>query len=238
MQLVEILAEMRLWNIYETGEWAEYVSYFCGVGPCELPEIDDPAGSEIGRRILAGAAGPAEAVDPSISGKIVRAERVGDLGPDGSMQLGVVSGCFDLLHLGHAKGMAYAKTCLRQRGNAPLCVLTLSDATIAESKGEGHPVLNVNERLRMLAGLRCVDYVIVLPERDCLSMLGRLPVGWYFKSEDDLRRPIVQEETDLVRSRGAEVCVFPDPVSRITSTTEIINRIREAAARTEVSDDE
>jgi MoaA/NifB/PqqE/SkfB family radical SAM enzyme len=105
-------------------------------------------------------------------------------------------------------------------------VLTLPDEHIQYRKGPGRPILNVNERFRLVTALRYVDYVVLLDEPDCLSMLACLKPDRYFKSKEDLERPVVRKEADVVQSYGGVLDVFPDAVSNITTTTEIIEKIK------------
>ena len=71
----------------------------------------------------------------------------------------VVGGCFDLLHLGHIIFLQQAK----RQGQA-LVVLLESDDRIRKLKGEGRPVHNQQTRAQILAELKSVDYVLMLPE--------------------------------------------------------------------------
>jgi rfaE bifunctional protein nucleotidyltransferase chain/domain len=77
---------------------------------------------------------------------------------DGCKEIGLkivlTSGSFDMLHIGHAEYLAKAK----EFGNI-LVVGVDSDDKIRKRKGPDRPVVNQDERLRMLAHLRCVDTV-------------------------------------------------------------------------------
>src|SRR5919107_307617 len=66
------------------------------------------------------------------------------------------NGCFDILHVGHARYLASA----RALGDA-LLVAVNSDASVRRLKGEGRPVMNEAERAEMLAALAAVDFVTV-----------------------------------------------------------------------------
>ena len=232
------LTEMCALGIYSTEQWQEYLSFFGIDRPAHYrdPELT-PACCEIRRRIVQGESAPPTPVDTPLSVKIVRGDSAANILNARGVRLGVVSGCFDLLHLGHVKGLAYAGAYLENRQNAALCVLVQSDAGIAESKGAGRPILNIDERLRLLTGLRCTEYVVVLDDPNCLRLLSELPVGWFFKSANDLDRGVVREETAVVRRHGGKLCIFPEEVSNIVSTTEIVRRIRTADVRTGTAND-
>ena len=77
------------------------------------------------------------------------------------MRIGLTSGSFDLIHLGHVKYLAKAKE---------LCdVLVVgvdSDAKIRRRKGDDRPMVPQQERLEMLAYQRPVDLIYLKEEDD------------------------------------------------------------------------
>ncbi len=77
------------------------------------------------------------------------------------MRIGLTSGSFDLIHLGHVKYLAKAKE---------LCdVLVVgvdSDAKIRRRKGDDRPMVPQQERLEMLAYQRPVDLIYLKDEGD------------------------------------------------------------------------
>src|SRR6185369_1894545 len=60
------------------------------------------------------------------------------------------NGCFDLLHPGHVRYLAAARA--------------LGDVLVVGLKGAGRPVLRLDERAEVLAGLAAVDHLIVFDE--------------------------------------------------------------------------
>ena len=79
------------------------------------------------------------------------------------------NGCFDVLHLGHLRYLQAA----RQLGDL-LVVAINSDASVRELKGENRPLIPKDERAEMLAGLECVDYVVIFPELTPIELLSEL----------------------------------------------------------------
>lgn len=77
---------------------------------------------------------------------------------DGS-KIVLAGGCFDILHLGHVTFLEKAKAC----GDA-LIILLESDQSIKKMKGNSRPINPQAHRARLLASLKMVDYVILLPE--------------------------------------------------------------------------
>ena len=235
MELCELLREIKYYRIFSPQDWEEYLAGFSDSDLMGIRSatLKNETIGEIARRIRFGRTQICQALD-LVSTKIVTPGFLKEEKRRAEMTLGVVSGCFDLLHLGHVKGMQYAKDFLSRFHNGKLCVLTLSDRHIRMKKGRNRPILDVNERFRMITGIRYVDYAILLDTPDCLRMLKHLKPDWYFKSEQDVERDVVRREVDLVQDQGGLLQLFPDYVSNITSTTEIIERIRSQPCSAEI----
>lgn len=69
-------------------------------------------------------------------------------------QVVLVSGCFDLLHIGHLSLMEGAK----HPGDI-LAVTTPSDEDIRDNKNPNRPIVGLADRLRVLSSLEVVDFV-------------------------------------------------------------------------------
>lgn len=69
-----------------------------------------------------------------------------------------VSGVFDLLHLGHISFLRSAKEVGGEDGK--LMVVLHGDEIIQQKKGEGRPLMKINERIELLSELECVDFVV------------------------------------------------------------------------------
>ena len=81
------------------------------------------------------------------------------------------NGCFDVLHLGHLRYLQAS----RQLGDL-LVVAVNNDSSVRQLKGENRPLVNNSEeeRAEMLAGLECVDYVVIFPELTPIDLLAEL----------------------------------------------------------------
>lgn len=80
------------------------------------------------------------------------------------------NGSFDLLHAGHLHTLFEAKTL----GDV-LIVLLNTDASIQGYKGPLRPIIELKYRLRMIAALKCVDFVAAFDEpdpREVLKIIG------------------------------------------------------------------
>jgi len=79
------------------------------------------------------------------------------------------NGCFDLLHVGHVHYLAAAAA------EGDLLVVGLnSDRSVRVIKGERRPIIPEAERAEILAGLACVDFVMVFEEADPLRVIQAL----------------------------------------------------------------
>lgn len=71
----------------------------------------------------------------------------------------LVGGVFDILHIGHVRFLEEAK-----KAGDILVVALEPDSKVRKVKGEGRPINDEQTRAYMLASLRFVDYVVLLPE--------------------------------------------------------------------------
>jgi D-beta-D-heptose 7-phosphate kinase/D-beta-D-heptose 1-phosphate adenosyltransferase len=71
----------------------------------------------------------------------------------------MTNGCFDLLHAGHVEYLEQARA-LGDR----LVVAVNDDASVHKLKGAGRPVQDLDNRLKVLAGLAAVDWLVAFSE--------------------------------------------------------------------------
>src|SRR5256885_8193870 len=79
------------------------------------------------------------------------------------------NGVFDLLHVGHVRYLAQA----RSLGDA-LIVAINSDRTVRELKGSDRPIFDQAERAEIIAALRSVNYVTVFDEVSPRNLISKL----------------------------------------------------------------
>src|SRR5262245_47799489 len=89
------------------------------------------------------------------------------------------NGCFDLLHPGHVRYLEAA----RALGDV-LVVGLNDDRSVARLKGPGRPVLHLDERAEVLAGLAAVDHVVVFGEDTPLDLIEALQPDVLVKGAD------------------------------------------------------
>ncbi len=143
-----------------------------------------------------------------------------------NLRLVLTNGVFDLLHSGHVGYLSAA----RRLGDM-LVVGMNSDASTRIIKGPLRPLVPQDERVAVLAALRCVDYVTIFAEPTAEVLVQALQPEVYVKggdyaasastSVDEERLP----EARIVRSYGGQVVLLPYQAGR--STTELIARIVE-----------
>ncbi len=130
------------------------------------------------------------------------------------------NGCFDLLHAGHVQSLREART----RGNV-LVVGLNSDDSVRRLKGEGRPLVPLQDRAAVLSALEPVDWVLVFEELTPERALRRLQPdvhtkGAEYAPPDGLPIP----EAAIVRSYGGTIDFLPLLTGR--STSEVVSRIR------------
>ena len=126
------------------------------------------------------------------------------------------NGCFDILHAGHIRYLAAA----RSKGDI-LVVGLNSDESVKIIKDEHRPIMNQEQRAEILAGLWCVDYIIIFNAPDPLKLIEAIMPDVLVKGADWREQDIIG--ADVVKAGGGEVVrvsVVPD-----ISTSRIIERI-------------
>ncbi len=128
------------------------------------------------------------------------------------------NGCFDLLHLGHVKGLQWAKA----QGDV-LVVGLNSDHSVRQLKGKGRPVFPQTYRAEMLAALAAVDYVVLFDDLEPSRLVAALQPDVVCKGEDyaDGKKPM--PEAEVVRAYGGRVCFVP--LYEDYSTTRLLETI-------------
>ena len=133
---------------------------------------------------------------------------------------GVVTtnGCFDVIHLGHLRYLQAA----RKLGDC-LVVAINSDTSVRQLKGQNRPLVPEDERAEMLAGLACVDYVVIFPELTPVELLSELKPNIHVKGGDYKLEQLIEKDT--VEANGGEVIVGLNVPGK--STTDLIEVICE-----------
>jgi rfaE bifunctional protein nucleotidyltransferase chain/domain len=135
--------------------------------------------------------------------------------------IALANGIFDLFHVGHLRYLQGA------RGEADLLLVAVnSDASTRASKGPGRPVVPEGERAEIVAGLACVDLVVVFPWPDVVPIIRALRPDVHVKGTD--YTPETIPEAAEVKAYGGRVAVAGDPKNH--STTELIAALEASRA--------
>jgi rfaE bifunctional protein nucleotidyltransferase chain/domain len=126
------------------------------------------------------------------------------------------NGCFDILHIGHARYLYAA----REMGDF-LIVAMNSDRSVKAIKGPDRPIMNQYERSDMLASLECVDIVVIFDEDNPMEVIRYLMPDILVKGGDWKEEDIIG--ADVVRAAGGQIRTIP--YIRGYSTSGIIKRI-------------
>jgi rfaE bifunctional protein nucleotidyltransferase chain/domain len=129
------------------------------------------------------------------------------------------NGCFDLLHLGHVRSLEAA----RRLGDV-LVVGVNGDASVRELKGDGRPLVPVEQRAEVVAALEAVDHVVVFDEPTPEDALAKLRPDVHAKGADYADREL--PERAVVESYGGSVELLP--LVPGVSTSELEERVRRA----------
>ena len=127
------------------------------------------------------------------------------------------NGCFDVLHAGHVLLLEKAK----ETGDK-LVVALNSDESVNRIKGRNHPVRSEKERVEVIAGLTCVDNIVVFGQDDPLEIVKLIEPDVLIKGGDWKVENIIG--SDVVKAGGGEVKVIP--LLKGKSTTSLVERIK------------
>jgi len=141
----------------------------------------------------------------------------------GGQKVVFTNGCFDLLHAGHVH---FLQGC-RAKGDALIVGLN-TDRSIRALKGADRPVLSLDERATVLAGLEAVDLVVPFDEDTPIELIKRVRPDVLCKGEDYRDKVVVGRE--IVEAAGGRVELVE--LLPGVSTTHVIERIESTAVRT------
>ncbi|MFA5173534.1 MAG: adenylyltransferase/cytidyltransferase family protein [Candidatus Paceibacterota bacterium] len=141
----------------------------------------------------------------------------------------VTGGVFDLIHIGHSSYLAEAKKSSGNPEKTKLIVFVDSDELTKKRKGEGRPIVPQDERLKMLAHLRPVDFLFVRNavfsddgyESDLLSK-----VRPHILITSETTRDFSEDDKRKLEESGVCGKVITLPPQAQTSTTERIRKLQ------------
>ena len=113
----------------------------------------------------------------------------------------MTNGVFDLLHVGHVQYLEAA----RELGDL-LIIAVNEDASVKRLKGDARPINRCEDRMRVLAGLRCVDAVTSFADDTPAELIADVLPDVLVKGGD--YRPEDIAGGDAVRAAGGDVVVL------------------------------
>ncbi len=129
------------------------------------------------------------------------------------------NGCFDLLHAGH---VAYLEEA-RKLGDR-LIVAVNADASVSRLKGPSRPINPLDRRMRVLAGLQAVDWVVPFEEDTPAKIIAQLVPNVLVKGGDYQIESIAGADTVLKNGGEVKVLTFVDGVSTTAMVRSILGK--------------
>ena len=135
---------------------------------------------------------------------------------EGGARVVFTNGCFDILHAGHVRYLAAA----RSLGDVLILGLN-SDASVRRLKGETRPVNTAEDRAEVVGALKSVDAVVIFGEDTAEVLIAKVRPADYAKGGDYTLETL--PEARIVERYGGEVAFIPLVAGK--STTNIITRV-------------
>ena len=135
------------------------------------------------------------------------------------------NGCFDILHPGHVTYLNFA----REQGDVLVLGMN-SDASVRRNKGDDRPIVCEEDRAKVIAGLECIDYVVLFDEDEPRELIEELLPDVLVKGEDWAHYVSGREE---VEAAGGKVVLAKMVEGR--STTNVIGRILDVYGKSDES---
>lgn len=127
------------------------------------------------------------------------------------------NGCFDILHPGHVDYLSQA----RDLGDFLVVGLNTDSSVKKLNKAPNRPINSEATRAAVLAGLACIDAIVLFEEATPLELITFLKPNILVKGDDYAVEKIVGY--DVVKSYGGKVITIP--MLQGYSTTKLIERI-------------
>jgi D-beta-D-heptose 7-phosphate kinase/D-beta-D-heptose 1-phosphate adenosyltransferase len=129
-----------------------------------------------------------------------------------NFKLVFTNGCFDILHAGHLEALRFAK-----RLGEKLVVAINSDESVSAIK-PGRPYVSLKDRMALIAGFECVDYVVSFNEETPREIIKKIKPDILVKGSEYQADKIVG--SDIVKQ------VFTAPMVDGLSTTKLVEKIK------------
>jgi rfaE bifunctional protein nucleotidyltransferase chain/domain len=134
------------------------------------------------------------------------------------LRIVLVNGAFDLIHVGHVRYLAGART----HGDRLVAAVN-SDSSVRGAKGHGRPIMPELERIEILSHLWMIDRICLFDEPTVERVLGALKPDVHAKGTDYTVETVPERE--VVKAYGGETVICGDPKDH--ATTDLIGVIVE-----------
>lgn len=167
---------------------------------------------------LAGSCNQVKAADKQLHSWDQARERVAAVQRSGQKVV-MTNGVFDILHVGHVGYLREAK----KYGDKLIVALNTDESTRRLNKGPERPIYPLAQRMKVLAGLDSVDWVVPFAQDTPKELVAVLRPDVLVKGED--YQPHEIAGSDIVFSYGGQVLSIQYP-KRETSTSRIVDHLR------------
>lgn len=127
------------------------------------------------------------------------------------------TGCFDIVHLGHIYFLEEAS----KQGDI-LVVGINSDRSVRILKGQNRPIFDEDQRSRLIAAFRCVDFVFVYDDVTAKDYILSLKPDVFAMGEESV--DIYPDEQEAAKKVNARLHIIAR--RSFPSTTSIVNKIQ------------
>lgn len=138
----------------------------------------------------------------------------------------LVVGAFDLLHAGHGRFLADA----RSFGDR-LVVGIASDSSRVRLKGPGHPIVPEKDRAEMIKCLKPVDDALIVDEDNALPLIKKIKPAVLYTLKDDWEKSIRKsQEMEFIKTYGGRVMTVKKELPYLSSS-EMLDRVADLKIR-------
>lgn len=136
---------------------------------------------------------------------------------DNNYKVVFTNGCFDILHRGHVEYLCHA----RDLGDKLVLGLNTDASVKRQGKSPERPVNDEHTRATILAGLECIDAIVLFDEDTPYELIKFVQPDVLVKGNDYKAEEIVGY--DVVSAKGGSVITIP--LVKGFSTTRLIEKL-------------
>jgi len=136
--------------------------------------------------------------------------------------IGYTTGVFDMFHVGHLRILK------RAREHCDFLIVGVSSDALVKSYKNKLPIIPLEDRMEIVAGIRYVDKIVVQEYRDKYQAYKEHGFDKMFVGDDWKGNPVFQEAEAKLSAEGVEVVYFPY-TKHVSSTrlSEVLHRIQD-----------